>query len=309
MRSSAGPGAIDPESSITSTTRGVTSQPNAAPCGHPASPSNNLRSDRGGFDRCLMVSLLVWSSPDVLRSIRHAESGPPWLYARRLGRTLEGGPMPSATVVTRRSSGIRRKSRLSARGVAGAIALGVTVLWGAPLSASAGTLALPVAQPVPGTEFLTDVSCASTTFCVAIGYDPEEPFVVPITDGVAGAPEGIPGYGQPGTPTNMNLNGVTCTSKSSCIAVGTGEIPDPPSPRDGGRRDSPDHARGARGSSTGVGCRADRGPGHDHLLRCVLLERGNLYRGRYGYVPRRRGRAHHRWSGRKRSAGSGLSTQ
>ena len=137
--------------------------------------------------------------------------------------------MPSATVVTRRSSGIRRKSRLSARGVAGAIALGVTVLWGAPLSASAGTLALPVAQPVPGTEFLTDVSCASTTFCVAIGYDPEEPFVVPITDGVAGAPEGIPGYGQPGTPTNMNLNGVTCTSKSSCIAVGTGEIPDPPS--------------------------------------------------------------------------------
>jgi putative hemolysin len=137
--------------------------------------------------------------------------------------------MPSATIKPRNPLGIRAGLRFSAGSVAGTIALGVSVLWGTPLPASAGTESLPVAQPVPGTEFLTGVSCTSVTFCVAIGNNPEEPFVVPITDGVAGAPEGIPGYGQPGTPTDMDLNGVTCTSKVSCIAVGTGEIPDPPS--------------------------------------------------------------------------------
>ncbi len=137
--------------------------------------------------------------------------------------------MPSATIRSRSLERIQVGLRFSVGGLAAGIALGMSVLWGAPLPASARTQSLPVAQPVPGTQFLTGVSCASVTFCVAIGYNPEEPFVVPITDGVAGAPEAIPGYGQPGTPTDMDLNGVTCASTVSCMAVGTGEIPDPPS--------------------------------------------------------------------------------
>ena len=67
------------------------------------------------------------------------------------------------------------------------------------------------------------------TFCVAIGSDDDVPVVVPITDGSAGSPEGIPGYGQPGTPTDMSLKAVTCTSAASCMAVGGGYVPDPPS--------------------------------------------------------------------------------
>jgi hypothetical protein len=136
--------------------------------------------------------------------------------------------MANARILIRNLQRVRR-GRNFTRSVGGAVAIAVSVLWCAPPPASAGTQPLPAAQPVPGTSFLTGVSCPSTTFCVAIGYSPAGPMVVPITNGSAGTPEGIPGYGQPGTPTNIDLNGVTCTSKVSCLAVGTGEIPDPPS--------------------------------------------------------------------------------
>ncbi len=142
--------------------------------------------------------------------------------------------MPSATIKSRRPRGIRAGLRFSAGSAAGAIALIVLALTGVPvtggpLAASATSQTLPAAQPVPGTSSLTGVSCPSTTFCVAVGSGAGGPVVVPITDGSPGAPEGIPGYGQPGTPADMDLNGVTCTSTVSCMAVGTGEIPDPPS--------------------------------------------------------------------------------
>jgi hypothetical protein len=113
--------------------------------------------------------------------------------------------------------------------VAAALALGISVMMGSSMPASAGTQALPAAQPVPGTTSLTGISCPSVTFCVAIGSDDDMPVVVPITDGSAGTPEEIPGYGQPGTPMDMTLNAVTCSSTDSCMAVGGGETPLPPS--------------------------------------------------------------------------------
>src|SRR5580704_4075551 len=136
--------------------------------------------------------------------------------------------MPSATIMTRSIWRIRPSRRLVTGSVAWTLALGVSVVIGGSMPASAGTQALPTAQPVPGTTSLTGISCPSTTFCVAIGSDDDGPVVVPIIDGSAGAPEGIPGYGQPGTPTDMTLNAVTCTSTDSCMAVGGGEVPLPP---------------------------------------------------------------------------------
>jgi len=133
--------------------------------------------------------------------------------------------MPKARTMSRH----RRLRRIFTGSVTGAIAIAVAGLWGAPSPASAGIQSLPVAQPVPGTSSLAGLSCPTVTFCVAIGSSPSGPMVVPITDGTAGTPEAIPGYGQPGTPTNMDLNAVTCTSKVSCLAVGAGDIPDPPS--------------------------------------------------------------------------------
>jgi hypothetical protein len=137
--------------------------------------------------------------------------------------------VPNPRIMADSLGGRPPRRRAFKGGGAGAIAQAGSALWCAPLPASAGTQRLPAAQPVPGTSFLTGVSCPSTTFCVAIGYSPNGPMVVPITKGSAGSPEGIPDYGQPGTPTDMQLNSVTCTSTISCVAVGTGEIPDPPS--------------------------------------------------------------------------------
>ncbi len=137
--------------------------------------------------------------------------------------------MPSATTTSRRVRGIHFALQFPASSVAGAIALIVLGVTSGPLSASATSQTIPLAQPVPGSTSLTSVSCPSSTFCVAIGSDGDVPVVVPITDGSAGTPEGIPGFGQPGTPTDMVLNSVTCTSSLSCTAVGEGVVPDPPS--------------------------------------------------------------------------------
>lgn len=77
-------------------------------------------------------------------------------------------------------------------------------------------------QAVPGTRILYDVACASATSCVATGVyffppDPDElppstAVVVPITDGIAGPPQSVPGAGV--------LADVVCPSATSCFATG-----------------------------------------------------------------------------------------
>jgi hypothetical protein len=76
-------------------------------------------------------------------------------------------------------------------------------------------------QAVPGTDFLYDVACASATSCVATGFYfngfPPDPFditavVVPITDGIAGPRQSVPGAGV--------LSDVVCPSATSCFATG-----------------------------------------------------------------------------------------
>jgi hypothetical protein len=76
-------------------------------------------------------------------------------------------------------------------------------------------------QVVPGTSVLYDFACSSATSCVATGFYyngfPPDPFditavVVPITDGIAGPRQSVPGAGV--------LSDVSCPSATSCFATG-----------------------------------------------------------------------------------------
>src|SRR6185295_990297 len=76
-------------------------------------------------------------------------------------------------------------------------------------------------QAVPGTNVLYEIACAGATSCVATGFYyngfPPDPFditaaVVPVTDGIAGARQSVPGAGV--------LSDVSCPSATSCFATG-----------------------------------------------------------------------------------------
>ena len=76
-------------------------------------------------------------------------------------------------------------------------------------------------QAVPGTHVLYDIACTSAASCVATGVyfnsSPPDPFditavVVPITDGIAGPRQSVPGAGV--------LSDVLCPSATTCFATG-----------------------------------------------------------------------------------------
>jgi hypothetical protein len=75
-------------------------------------------------------------------------------------------------------------------------------------------------QAVPGTRILYDVACSNATSCLAIGsefanpnrFPPGTAVVVPITDGIAGPPQLVPGAGV--------LLHLSCPSATSCVAIG-----------------------------------------------------------------------------------------
>lgn len=98
--------------------------------------------------------------------------------------------------------------------------------------ALAGRVVVPITDGVPGplqvvqgVETLSDIACpTSSATCYAVGYavpDPNDPFtqtgvLVPITDGVAGTPQVVPGV--------IDVLAVTCPSPTTCYAVGPGEF-------------------------------------------------------------------------------------
>ncbi len=96
---------------------------------------------------------------------------------------------------------------------------------------------VPITGGIPGTpelvtgpSTLSAVSCPTITYCVAVGAgpysNPPEPtqsagYVVSITDGTPGGASPVPGMGMPGAPDQVSLNGVGCSSATSCWAVGS----------------------------------------------------------------------------------------
>src|ERR1700722_6320196 len=88
----------------------------------------------------------------------------------------------------------------------------VASLPGADAGASSAiSWSIVPSPPTPPTEnnYLIGVSCTSSTFCAAVGTQNE------MWNGAAWS-------AVPGTPAGAEVNGVSCSSPSACIAVGNG---------------------------------------------------------------------------------------
>jgi hypothetical protein len=81
-------------------------------------------------------------------------------------------------------------------------------------------------QSVPGTSGLNGVACTSKASCVAVGSVDGEGVVVPIDNGVPGAPEVL--------SDTDTLTSVTCTKPGTCIATGLAETQIPGGPNSTG---------------------------------------------------------------------------
>jgi hypothetical protein len=86
-------------------------------------------------------------------------------------------------------------------------------------SGSTGVL-VPVAdtaQVVPGTDGLENIACSDASTCIAVGLSTgpsATAVIVPVDDGVAGAPEPVIG-------ADLGLFDVACPTVTTCIAVGS----------------------------------------------------------------------------------------
>ncbi len=113
----------------------------------------------------------------------------------------------------------RLRSALAAIALLGAalvpLALAATV---APASADTFNV-----QPVPGTLALASVACPTATTCIAVGSGTgptgNTGAVVPISNGVPGAPQLVTG--------TSGLTGVACSGPTTCVAVGSGTSQSP----------------------------------------------------------------------------------
>ncbi len=88
-----------------------------------------------------------------------------------------------------------------------------------------GTAWSVVPSPSPGTSdsILTGVSCTSSTSCVAVGYYSNGSANLTLVESWDGAALSVVPSPNPGTfPAGNSLNGVSCTSSTSCVAVGLG---------------------------------------------------------------------------------------
>ncbi len=90
----------------------------------------------------------------------------------------------------------------------------------AATTASADTLS--AGQLVSGSDSLTGIACPTATTCEAVGVDVTYTsqgstigpgLIVPITSGVAGAPQNVTG--------TQSLSAIACPSSTSCVAIGT----------------------------------------------------------------------------------------
>ncbi len=128
----------------------------------------------------------------------------------------EAGATPERDVSGRRKRGGGPMSRLQS------VLASVTLVGAALVPFALATTATPASaatvnvQPVAGTTQLLAVACPTATTCVAVGQGPGPTGttgkVVPITNGVPGAPQLVTG-------TNF-LFGVACSGPTTCVAVG-----------------------------------------------------------------------------------------
>lgn len=88
-----------------------------------------------------------------------------------------------------------------------------------------GTSWTTVSSPNPGTgSFLNAVSCTSTSFCMAVGSygtGTASPTLVEKWNGAKWTKLNSP---NPGTPAANGLDGVSCASTTSCVAVGSSDV-------------------------------------------------------------------------------------
>jgi hypothetical protein len=77
----------------------------------------------------------------------------------------------------------------------------------------------------PGEEtYLTSVSCGSSSFCMATGFYLESTSWVPLAERWNGTEWNTKAPVKPPGATHSWLNGVSCTSSTACVAVGTKEV-------------------------------------------------------------------------------------
>jgi RHS repeat-associated protein len=118
-----------------------------------------------------------------------------------------------------RGWGARRSFRSRLTGIIGVCALAVPIAVVGGAVPAFGDTTVQVVR-IPGLTHLNAVACPSATTCVAVGQDDAMsdfafyPVVVPITNGIPGAPQAIAG-------TYGNLNAVACPSATTCEAVGS----------------------------------------------------------------------------------------
>ncbi len=99
-------------------------------------------------------------------------------------------------------------------------ALATSLLAVAGASPAAAATVSP-AQQVPGSTELRAVACATPTTCYAVGFvSPGLALMVPITNGLPGAVQVLPG-------PSASFSGVACASATTCYVVGTQLVPRP----------------------------------------------------------------------------------
>ncbi len=70
-------------------------------------------------------------------------------------------------------------------------------------------------QTVAGTSGLSDIACATTTFCEAVGKSSSlDAVMVPIVNGTAGTPKAV-------STTKLGLYAIACPTTNVCVAVGS----------------------------------------------------------------------------------------
>jgi hypothetical protein len=116
------------------------------------------------------------------------------------------------------------RSRLGVLAAIVSISAPVVLAGGSATASAFARVVNDAAQVVPGTSDLDGIACWDHDNCVAVGTagpNPDEGVVVPITDGIPGTPELVPG--------TSHLFAVTCPT-TLCFAVGNGPYTNPPEP-------------------------------------------------------------------------------
>jgi hypothetical protein len=88
-----------------------------------------------------------------------------------------------------------------------------------------GTSWATLSSPHPGTgSFLNAVSCVSTSFCMAVGSYGTRTASPTLVEKWNGSKWSMVTSPNPGTPAANGLDGVSCASPTSCVAVGSSDV-------------------------------------------------------------------------------------